>query len=181
MVSTIMDFQFTSTIVHYLDGPDIGRQFSTVFALTNWVALFVQLFLTSFVMRRFGVGIALLFLPVVALAGSAGFMLFPVLWVGSLLNTADNGFSYSINQSAKEVLYVPTTREEKYKAKAFIDMFVQRFAKALAVGLSLLITTLFTGFDSIRWLSLLTVAILVLWLLAARYAGRVYRAKEAAA
>ena len=107
-------------------------------------------------------------LPVVALAGSAGFMLFPVLWVGSLLNTADNGFSYSINQSAKEVLYVPTTREEKYKAKAFIGMFVQRFAKALAVGLSLLITTLFTGFDSIRWLSLLTVAILVLWLLAAR-------------
>ena len=52
------------------------------------------------------------------------------------LNTADNGFSYSINQSAKEALYVPTTREEKYKAKAFIDMFVQRFAKALAVGLS---------------------------------------------
>jgi ATP:ADP antiporter, AAA family len=178
MVSTIMDFQFTSTIVHYLDGPEIGRQFSTVFALTNWVALFVQLFLTSFVMTRFGVGTALLFLPVAALAGSAGFMIFPVLWVGSLLNTTDNGFSYSINQSAKEVLYVPTSREEKYKAKAFIDMFVQRFAKALAVGLSLVITTLFTGFSSIRWLSLLTVGILVLWIMAARYAGRVYNEKE---
>ena len=180
MVSTIMDFQFTATIEHYLSGEEIGVQFSTVYALTNWVALFVQFFLTSFVMTRFGVGIALLSLPVAALAGSIGFMIFPALWIGSLLNTTDNGFSYSINQSAKEVLYVPTTRDEKYKAKAFIDMFVQRFAKALAVGLSLTITIVFAGFESVRWLSLLTGLILVLWIIAVRYVGRAFAEKEAA-
>ena len=180
MVSTIMDFQFTATIEHYLSGEEIGVQFSTVYELTNWVALFVQFFLTSFVMTRFGVGIALLFLPVAALAGSIGFMIFPALWIGSLLNTTDNGFSYSINQSAKEVLYVPTTRDEKYKAKAFIDMFVQRFAKALAVGLSLTITIVFAGFESVRWLSLLTGLILVLWIIAVRYVGRAFAEKEAA-
>ncbi len=172
MVSTIMDFQFTSTILYYLDGDEIGRQFALVFAVTNWVALLVQLFLTSFIMRRFGVGVALLALPAVALAGSAGFLAFPVLLTGSFLNTADNGFSYSINQSAKEALYVPTSRVEKYQAKAFIDMFVQRFAKALAVGLSLAITTFLTGFEGVRWLSLLTAAILLVWVQAARYAGR---------
>ena len=59
-------------------------------------------------------------------AGSLAFLALPTLWLGSLLNTADNAFSYSINQSAKEALYVPTTEDEKYKAKAFIDMFVQR-------------------------------------------------------
>ncbi|MDA0335202.1 MAG: Npt1/Npt2 family nucleotide transporter [bacterium] len=132
-------------------------------------------------MSRWGLGVALLFLPVAALLGSAAFLAAPVLLVGSALNTADGGFSYSINQSAKEALYVPTTREEKYKAKAFIDMFVQRFAKAVAVGLSLLITTWFTGFDSLRWLSLLTMGVLVLWIIAARYAGRVFAQKEAAA
>ena len=178
MVSTIMDFQFTSTVLHYLDGPEIGEHFPRVFTFTNMVALVVQLFLTSFVMTRFGVGTALLFLPVAALLGSAGFMIAPVLLLGSLLNTTDNGFSYSINQSAKEALYVPTTRDEKYKAKAFIDMFVQRFAKALAVGLSLLITTLFAGYSSIRWLSLAAAAILLLWILAARYAGRTFHEKE---
>jgi hypothetical protein len=36
IVSTLLDFQFTTTIAHYLDGEDIGRQFSTVFAITNW-------------------------------------------------------------------------------------------------------------------------------------------------
>jgi AAA family ATP:ADP antiporter len=175
MVSTIMDFQFTSTVAHYLQGPAIGVHFSRVFAFTNWVALLVQFFLASFVMTRFGVGTALLFLPVAALMGSAAFLVAPLLLVGSFLNTADNGFSYSINQSAKEVLYVPTTPDEKYKAKAFIDMFIQRFAKALAVGLSLLITFFFRGFESIRWLSLGTVLILAVWIVIARYAGREFQ------
>ena len=175
MVSTIMDFQFSAAVSHYLDGPAIRAHFATVFTITNWVALFVQLLLTSFVMTRFGVGTALLFLPIVALLGSVGFMIAPVLLVGSALNTCDNGFSYSINQSAKEVLYVPTTREEKYKAKAFIDMFIQRFAKALAVGLSLVITMVFSGFGSVRWLSLVTAVILVVWILAARFAGRSFQ------
>ena len=181
MVSTIMDFQFSATVLHYLDDDDeIGRQFDLVFATTNWVAFAVQLLLTSFVMTRFGVGAALLFLPVAAMLGSVSFLIAPVLLFGSALNTCDNGFSYSINQSAKEALYVPTTKDEKYKAKAFIDMFVQRFAKALAVFLSLGITMAFSGFESIRWLSLVTVVILVLWIAAARYAGRVFAEKEAA-
>jgi len=175
MVSTIMDFQFTATVAHFLDGDAIGAQFARVYAVTNSVALFVQLFLTSFIMTRFGVGPALLFLPVAALLGSVGFMAAPVLLFGSFLNTADNGFSYSINQSAKEVLYTPTSKAEKYQAKAFIDMFVQRFAKAVAVGLSLAISLFFTGFDSIRWLSLVTVIILVLWVQVARFAGKEFK------
>jgi AAA family ATP:ADP antiporter len=167
-----MDFQFTSTIAYFLDGPAIGRQFSTVFTITNWVAMLVQFFLTSFIMTRFGLTTALLILPAAIIGGSLGFIAFPILWMGSLLNTADNGFSYSINQSAKETLYVPTTRDEKYKAKAFIDMFVQRFAKALAVGVSLFITTLFADFSTMRWLSLFTIAVVILWVFAARYAGK---------
>jgi ATP:ADP antiporter, AAA family len=178
MVSTIVDFQFSSAISYYLEGDEIGKQFATVFAFTNRFAFVVQILLTSFVMTRFGVGIALLFLPVAVLLGSVGFLILPTLWMGSALNTCDNGFSYSINQSAKEVLYVPTSRDEKYKAKAFIDMFVQRFAKALAVGLSLFITITFTGFESMRWLSLISIVLLVVWFFAVRYVGRHFNAME---
>jgi len=175
IVSTTMDFQFTATIAHYLEGDAVGRQITTVYAITNALALVVQLFFTSFVMTRFGVGVALLVLPVAVLGGSAAFLALPILFVGSSLNAVDNTFSYSINQSAKEALYVPTTREEKYNAKAFIDMFVQRFAKALAVGVTLVLTTVFTDFSTVRWLSLFTITIMVLWLWAAVYAGRHYR------
>ncbi|MGB7031564.1 MAG: Npt1/Npt2 family nucleotide transporter, partial [Syntrophobacteria bacterium] len=175
IVSTVMDFQFTSTIAHYLNGPAIGEQFATVFAITNVVSMLVQLLLTSFVMSRLGVGVALMFLPIAVLAGSMGFTVLPILWVGSSLNTVDNAFSYSINQSAKESLYVPTTKDEKYKAKAFIDMFVQRFAKAVAVGVSLGITSVFKDFSSIRWLSGFTIPIIIIWIFAVRYAGRKFK------
>ena len=171
IVSTVLDYQFTETIAHYLDGDARGAQYATVYAITNWTAMFVQLFLTSFIMRKLGMMRALLVLPMIMLVASLGYMAVPILWMGSLLNTADNGFSYSINQSAKEVLYVPTTRDEKYKAKAFIDMFVQRFAKALAVGVTLIITSIFTDFSTIRWLSLFPVVVIVLWVVAVRFAG----------
>ena len=44
MASTIMDFQFTSAMSHYLDGPAIGDHFATVFALTTLIGFLVQLF-----------------------------------------------------------------------------------------------------------------------------------------
>ena len=175
VVSTILDFQFTSTVAHFLQGEAIGKQFSIVFAITNTVAFLVQLFLTGFVMSRLGVRVALLVLPMAILGASAGFAALPILWVGCFLNTADNGFSYSINQSAKESLYVPTSKDEKYKAKAFIDMFVQRFAKAIAVLVSLAITAIFVEFASIRWLSAVTLPLIVIWIFAASYAGKRFR------
>lgn len=172
LVSTLLDFQFTATISHYLDGDDIGRQFSLVFAVTNWVSMIVQLFLTSLIMTRLGLTTALLVLPIAIFTGSLAFLILPALWIGSSLNTIDNGFSYSINQSAKETLYVPASTAEKYKAKAFIDMFIQRFAKSLAVGVSLVVTSLFVEFESIRYLSLLTIALVAVWIIAVLYAGR---------
>jgi AAA family ATP:ADP antiporter len=172
ITSTIVDFQFTATIEHYVEKDNIARHFSTVFTITNFAAMFVQLFLTSYIMTRFGLTVALMVLPVSIFFASVGFAAIPLLWVGSLLNTADNGFSYSINQSSKEALYVPTTRDEKYKAKAFIDMFVQRVAKTIAVVTSLTITSVLSEFSSIRWLSFITIAIVLVWIFAVRYAGR---------
>ena len=80
--------------------------------------------------------------------------------------------SPSINQSSKEALYTVTSRAEKYPAKAFIGLFEQRLAKAIAVGVSLAVTVAFSDFSTIRWLGLVTAAVVVPWMLAARYAGR---------
>jgi AAA family ATP:ADP antiporter len=178
LVSTVMDFQFTSSVAQALDAEAIGVHLSRVFAVTNVVSMLVQLFVTGFVMRRFGVGVALLVLPVMALLSSTAFLLLPGLLTGSALNTADNGFAYSINQSAKEALYVPTGAREKYAAKAFIDMFVQRFAKALAVVLSLGLSAWFEDTTAVRGLSVLTVVLIGVWLVAVRHAGRGYEARS---
>jgi AAA family ATP:ADP antiporter len=171
MVSTIMDFQFTVTVQRSLDAAAIPGHFAKVFAVTNWTALIIQLLFTSFAMRRFGLTFALLVLPAAAALGSSAFLVAPTLITASALNTADNAFAYSINQSAKEVLYVPTKPEEKYAAKAFIDMFLQRFAKAIAVIVSLGFSIWFSG-SGARWLSLATLVLLAVWFVAAAGAGR---------
>lgn len=177
IASTTLDFQFTATIAYYLDGDAITRQLSTMYLIQNWAAMFIQFFLTSFIMTRLGLKFALLVLPVAIILGSTVYFLFPVLWIGSFLVPIDNSFHYSINQSAKETLYTITTREEKYKAKAFIDMFVNRFSKAVAVGVSLTITTVFTDFSSIRWISLFTIMVVLIWTFAAGNAGSEFQIK----
>jgi AAA family ATP:ADP antiporter len=178
VVSALADFQFTETVARYLDGVAIREQFSTVYSITTAVALGIQLLGTGFVLKRFGVTTALLVLPVAILVGAAGFLAAPVLWAGSFLSVADNSLNYSINQSAREALYVPTSVRIKYRAKACIDMFIQRFAKAIGVILGLGLSALISGVGGVRWLSLVVVALVVLWIIAARHAGRRFRELE---
>lgn len=197
MVSTIMDYQMTSTVTYYVGqqvasavaaaggqdseagqkifGAAIGAHFNTVYAITNTLAFFIQVFLTSLIMKRLGIRIALLVMPIAILGNSALYLAIPALWVGSFLSTTDNALNYSLNQSAKESLYTVTSREEKYAAKAFIDMFVQRFAKAVAVFVALAMGAVFTDFAGVRWLSVIVIALVAVWLYAASYAGRRFK------
>ncbi|MBA3394586.1 MAG: hypothetical protein H0T89_18210 [Deltaproteobacteria bacterium] len=197
MVSTIMDYQMTSTVTHYVEQsvraatdaaggrgtPEgkaifkgaIGDHFASVYAVTNTAAFIIQIFLTSFIMKRLGIRVALMIMPIVILGNSGLFLVIPSLWIGSMLSTTDNALNYSLNQSAKESLYTVTSREEKYAAKAFIDMFVQRFAKAIAVFLALGVSAFFTDFAGVRWLSIAVIALVAIWLFAASYAGKRFR------
>ncbi len=171
-VSAVLDFQFSATTTHFLDSKAIDQHLATVFMITNWASLAIQLLATGWVMRRFGVGAALSVLPLSVLAVSSGFVLLPGLWVGSFLSIADNALNYSMNQSAKESLYVPTSTREKYQAKAFIDVFVQRAAKVGGLLLILMLDGIVAdNFDFIRLLSVLVLVLAGIWLWHARHAG----------
>jgi AAA family ATP:ADP antiporter len=88
------------------------------------------------------------------------------------LSIADNALNYSVNQSARESLYVPASALEKYQAKAFIDIFVQRSAKAVGVVLSFAMSMwIRDDLTAVRYLSLVVVLLSFVWLWLARYAG----------
>jgi ATP:ADP antiporter, AAA family len=171
IVSTVMDYQFSATLSHYLSGAAIGEQLASVFLVTNVLSLLIQLLCTRYVMQRMGIRAALSVLPFAIVVVAGGFALLPLLWVGSSMSIADNALNYSMNQSARESLYVPTG-SEKYQAKAFIDIFVQRSAKAVGVGLSLAMS-MFVADDltAVRSLSVVVVLLALVWLGVARYAG----------
>ncbi len=172
IVSAMLDFQFSATTAHFLNASEIDDHLATVFMITNWASLGVQLLATTWVMRRLGVAAALSVLPLSVLAVSSGFVLLPGLWVGSFLSIADNALNYSLNQSAKESLYVPTSQREKYQAKAFIDVFVQRTAKVVGLILILLLDGVVADdFSFVRLLSVFVVVLAGVWLWHARSAG----------
>jgi ATP:ADP antiporter, AAA family len=172
MISGIIDFQLSLT-VERLNSSEIEKDiyFGYVGTAQNLVALLVQLFLTGFVIRHWGLKTALLILPLTILLGSVGFLVVPSLAGAMFLAVSDNGLNYSLNQQAKETLYVPTEPEERLRAKAFIDLFVQRFAKAVAVGLNLIVVA-GNGLDATRWLSLIVVSLAVLWILVVNFTGK---------
>ena len=138
ITSNIVDFQLAS-IVETSITDDLARDqfFGFIGQATGIVSILVQLIVTPYVLNRYGVRVALFVLPAVVLMGSVGFLAVPVLALAGFMSVGDNALNYSINQSAKEALYTPTSQDEKYKAKAFIDMFVQRAAKVFSVGLNL--------------------------------------------
>jgi AAA family ATP:ADP antiporter len=93
-----------------------------------------------------------------------------MLTTAALLTISDNSFNYSINQTARETLFVPTSDDVKYKARAFINMLLQRIGKGAAILMVL-------GFGAmsnlpIRYLSILALAVIAVWVGFAIYAGR---------
>jgi AAA family ATP:ADP antiporter len=92
----------------------------------NVLAFLLQAFVSSRLIKYRGLRGALLALPLVALGGyaiiAAGVGLSVVRWV----KTVENATDYSIMNTARQLLWLPTTREEKYKAKQAIDAFFMR-------------------------------------------------------
>jgi len=132
IASTIVDYQFNAAVAGaFSSRTDMAGFQGKVFFFAQFASLAVQLLLTSFVHKRYGVLTGLFFLPVVLLAGTGSFLFFPILPAITLAIAGEASMAYSINQSSKEILYVPLDPISKYKGKAFIDMFVLRAAKTV--------------------------------------------------
>ncbi len=176
-ISTVNDFCFHKAVDLLLPKEQLGSFFSSFFLVLNIVAIGAQLILTPLILRRLGLTAALLVLPVLLFCLSTGFFIVPMLLTVQVLYLSDNALNYSINQTSREMLFVPVPRKDKYKALAFIDMFMLRSAKALA-GLAMIMLQAFAvieGVEDLRWYMIMTVTLAVVWIALAVYLGRRYR------
>lgn len=115
---------------------------------------------------------ALVVPPLVMLASAAGVVVLPVIATVVVLAAADRGLNYSIQQATMESLYVPLGDAQKYRAKAFIDMFVDRAAKALAAFA--LIAVIQLAGESARTSLAVSFASVFAWFVSARRLGRLW-------
>ncbi|HNK13502.1 MAG TPA: hypothetical protein PLZ20_03030, partial [Nitrospira sp.] len=106
------------------------RFFSMLDFATNLLTWLTQLFITNRVVSRFGLVVALLFLPAVSLVGFLGIALWPGLVVYVVFSVLRRVGEYALSKPAREVLFTVVSREEKYKAKNFIDTAISRAGDA---------------------------------------------------
>jgi ATP:ADP antiporter, AAA family len=92
----------------------------------NTLTLLLQIFLTGRLMKFFGVTVTLLFMPVLSVFGFAAMGLVPALTVLAVFQVARRASTFAFMRPAREVLFTVLPREDKYKAKSFIDTFGYR-------------------------------------------------------
>ena len=128
----------------------------------NVVALLLQAFFTSRLLKHRGLAGVLLALPLIALGGyaviAAGVGFSAVRWI----KTAENATDYSVMNTARQLLWVPTSREEKYKAKQAIDTFFVRAGDVISAGVVLLGTQRLHL--NVQQFAIANIALTVVWL-----------------
>jgi len=152
----------------------IASFYSGYFGVVNLCGMLLQLFVVSRVIKYIGVPIAVCLLPLITLGSYTAIVALPVLGVVRWVKTAENSTDYSLQGTLKQIMYLPTTRTEKYKAKQAIDTFFVRMGDVCAAGLVLAGTQLF-AFE-LRDFAIATTALCAAWLLISAALGRRFRA-----
>jgi len=160
-------------------GRFIGSFFADYFQVVNIAGMVLQLFLVSRIVKVLGVPAALCVLPVVALVSYGTAVLIPSLAIMRWVKTAENAFDYSLMNTVRQMLFLPTSREEKYKAKQTIDTFVVRAGDVLAAATVYVGTTLMQL--SVSQFALVNVVLVVAWIVVSLMTGREFRRRSAEA
>ncbi len=99
----------------------IGVFKGNFFFWVNVIGAVFQLFFVSRVFKFLGMRAALLVLPVIAFGGYTTMAWIPLLYLVKTAKIAENSIDYSLQNTAKQMLFLPLSREAKYNAKAAID------------------------------------------------------------
>ena len=173
-------FAITSTFLYFQQAGIVSRSFhdrgaqtaffASIDLAVNVLTLLVQLFLTGRIVRSFGVGPTLAFLPALTIVGFGVLALLPGIASLMTFQVLRRSSDYAIARPTREVLYTVVPREDRYKAKSFIDTVVYRAGDQVgAWSFTLLSSRLGMGTKEIGFAAVILSAI---WLANGLWLGR---------
>jgi AAA family ATP:ADP antiporter len=171
MLGRLMKESAAAAVAHGALAPDavkeyVGAAYGRFYLFTNIATVALQAFFVSRFVRRFGIRFAFMALPVVPLLDAVGVAAAPLLVVLFSGKVFENALDYSLNNTLRNMLWLPTTREMKYKAKQAVDTFFVRMGDVTsAIAVYLCAGLLGLG---VRALAFASIAACGLWVLVAR-------------
>jgi AAA family ATP:ADP antiporter len=140
-------------------------------AVTTLTAL-IQILLVTRLFNTVGVSPSLMFLPLFVVAGYSASALLPTLALIAMVKVTENSADYSLQNTVQQALFLPTSRDVKYKAKAAIDTFVVRAGDLASAALVAVGVRAKLDQHGFAWAN---VVIGVVWLVTSWQIGRRYR------
>jgi ATP:ADP antiporter, AAA family len=159
-------------------GAFIGGFYSTFYTVVNAASAILQGLLVYRIISKLGIRHALWIMPAIVLIGWTSFLFASTLTMIRFVKIAENSVDYSLHNTLRQALYLPTSRESKYKAKAAIDTFFVRMGDVIAgIGLVYLMTeVLKVGVQAFAWVNL---GLAILWVLLVIRIGRLHDQRTA--
>ena len=163
--SRIIEYQFKITAVNsYESSTELAAFFGEYYMFLNATTLVMQLFLTGYVLTRFGVLGGLIFLPIGLAMGSLSFLILTNLSSIFLARLFDQAFKFSIQSASSEVLWTPVPKQKARRAKPLIDSSIKSVAEGIVgIFIYIIIITKLLPSDKIYLLSAPVVFITILW------------------
>jgi AAA family ATP:ADP antiporter len=156
-------YGITNTLAYFQQADIAGRAFqdrgsrtaffAQVDIAVNVLTILVQIFLTSRLLKWLGVGITLALLPAVNVIGFLGMGWMPLLSLLVVFQVLRRASNFAVSRPAREVLFTVLRREDKYKAKSFIDTFVYRVGDQVGAWSYPLLTWLGLGLSGISFVA----------------------------
>ncbi len=172
-------YAITSTFLYFEQAAVVGQSFSdratraAFFAkidlAVNILTLGTQLFLTERIIRVLGTALTLTLLPGISAIGFAALGAAPTVAIVVAFQALRRAGNFAIARPAREVLFTVVPREDKYKAKSFIDTVVYRSGDQLGAWSYGLLSFLGLGLTGIAFVA---VPLSVAWLLNGFWLGR---------
>lgn len=136
-----------------LESSDTFSQLVSSFAQFDMLAqiatLLTQMFVTTHVIRKIGVGWTLAILPIVTMAGFAILSLWTLLGVMAVFQAVHRATRYAVSRPSRETLFSVVSPAEKYKAKPVVDVFLYRGGDLAGVGIDSLLAALGLGLGAV--------------------------------
>jgi len=175
----ILLFAITATFLYFQQASlvrdnfhDRGAQtafFAQIDLAVNVITLVVQLFFTGRIVGILGVGLTLAILPALTLLGFGALAVLPAVSTLVVFQVLRRSSDYAIARPTREVLYTVVPREDRYKAKNFIDTVVYRGGDQVGAWAYALIAM--TGFGS-ALMATIAIGLAAVWLVNGLWLGR---------